>query len=114
MSKKLVVFAPGLVLSSFGLVVSMQTYVPPSYLGISPYSRLAARLGRYNGFLCGAARLRQSGPQRQDRWVRMAETSSLRQTSLLSFLGKRSHDEDGAETSGESAGNHDCFPKPPK
>lgn len=34
-------------------------------------------------------------------------------TSLLSFLGKRSRD-DGAETSGESAGNHDCFPMPPK
>ena len=32
MSKKLVVFAPGLVVSSFGLVVSMQTYVPRSYL----------------------------------------------------------------------------------
>ena len=44
----------------------------------------------------------------------MAETSSLRKTSLLSFLGKRSRDEGGAETSGESAGNHDCFPKPPK
>ena len=44
----------------------------------------------------------------------MAETSTLRKTSLLSFLGKRSRDEDGAETSGESAGNHDCFPKPPK
>ena len=44
----------------------------------------------------------------------MAETWSLRQTSLLSFLGKRSCDEDGAETSGESAGNHDCFPKLPK
>ena len=28
MSKKLVVFAPGVVVSSFGLVVSMQTYVP--------------------------------------------------------------------------------------
>ena len=29
MSKKLVVFAPGLVVSSFGLVVSMQTYSAP-------------------------------------------------------------------------------------
>ena len=46
----------------------------------------------------------------------MAKTSSRRQTSLLSSLGngKQSRDEDGAETSGESAGNHDCFPKPPK
>ena len=50
MSKKLVVFAPGLVVSSFGLVVSMQTYVPhttklPRDFPLEPVSHMRARNG---------------------------------------------------------------------